>query len=256
MTANISQWRSKFEDIHRLETTMRMAEVILNERAQNSRKAQIDRIQTQLDAEHCPNMPALLVELDKAKQSLKQKHSFHSIGAFDAYSHDFEGGILLETMMIAGTVTWLAKLSINPNAETRRGTLSVFSELRAAYSSQRTLHELYFRHHDEKKLLENRIRGAMHDLGHRLGKVAVALTGSAIAKRQKVAIELKGVSNLVLEEMPSISKESYCASLVASQMSHLAFEHTVKMYDLRFWIAKLLLGSTILSRRDCCHDSR
>ncbi len=121
-----------FEDVHRLVTTMQMAEVILNERVQNSRKAKINRIKTQLDAEHCPNMSALLVELDRAKQALTQKHSFQSIGAFEAYAEDFEGDILLETMMIARAVTWLAKLSIDPNAETRRGTLSVFSELRAA----------------------------------------------------------------------------------------------------------------------------
>ncbi len=131
-----------FEDVHRLVMTMRMAELILNERVQTRRKAKMAKIMAQLDAEHCPNMSALLVELEKAKQSLTQKHSFHSIGAFEASSHDFEGDILIETMMIARAVTWLAHLSIDPNAETRRGTLSVFSELRAAYSSQQTLHEM------------------------------------------------------------------------------------------------------------------
>jgi hypothetical protein len=112
-----------FEDVHRLVTTMRMAEVILNERVQKSRKVKIARIKTQLelDAEHCPNMSALLAELERAKQALTQKHSFHSIGAFEAYAQDFKGNILLETMMIARAVTWLAKLSIDPNAETRRG---------------------------------------------------------------------------------------------------------------------------------------
>ena len=115
-----------FEDVHRLVTTMRMAELILNERVQTRRKAKMAKIKAQLDAEHCPNMSALLVELEKAKQSLTQKHSFHSIGAFEASSHDFEGDILLETMMIARAVTWLAHLSVDPNAETRRGTLSVF----------------------------------------------------------------------------------------------------------------------------------
>ena len=187
-----------FEDVHRLVTTMRMAEVILNERCQNSRKGKIAQIKTQLDAEHCPNMSALLVELEKAKQALTHKHSFHSIGAFEEYAQGFEGDILLETMMIARAVTWLAKLSIDPNAETRRGTLSVFSELRAAYSSQQTLQELYFHHHDEKQLLEKRVRGAMSDLGDRLAKVAVAPLGSAIAKRQKVSTEIESVSNLVI----------------------------------------------------------
>jgi hypothetical protein len=44
-----------FEDVHRLVTTMRMAEVILNERVQNSRKkAKINRIKTQLIFSH-PN---------------------------------------------------------------------------------------------------------------------------------------------------------------------------------------------------------
>jgi hypothetical protein len=194
-----------FEDVHRLVTTMRMAEIILNERVQNNRKVKIAQIKAQLDAEHCPDMTALLDELDKAKRSLLQTHSFHSIGAFDGYAYNFDGDILLETMMIARAVTWLAMLSIDPNAETRRGTLAVFSELRAAYSSQKTLHELYFRHHDEKQLLEKRIRGAMSDLGDRLAKVAIAPTNNAIAKRQKVADELKSISNLV-EEMLSIAK--------------------------------------------------
>ncbi len=169
-----------FDDVHRLVTTMRMAELILNERVQTRRKAKIAKIKTQLDAEHCPNLSALLVELEKAKQSLTQICSFHSIGAFEASSRDFEGDILLETMMIARAVTWLAMLSIDPNAKTRRGTLSVFSELRAAYSSQQTLHELYFHHHDEKRLLEKRIRGAMNELGDRLTKVAIAPTNNAI----------------------------------------------------------------------------
>jgi hypothetical protein len=140
--------------------------------------------------------------------------------------------------MIARAVTCLAKLSIDPNAETRRGTLSIFSELRAAYSSQRTFHELYFHHHDEKQLLEKRIRGAMSDLGDRLAKVAVVPLGSAIAKRQKVATELKSISNLV-KEMLSITKDSYNASLAASQMGHHAFEHTVTITELRSRIVEL-----------------
>jgi hypothetical protein len=71
-----------FEDVHRLVMTMRMAEIILNERVQNNQKVKIAQIKTQLDADHCPNMNALLAELDKAKQSLTQTHCFHSIGAF------------------------------------------------------------------------------------------------------------------------------------------------------------------------------
>jgi hypothetical protein len=80
-----------FEDVHRLVTTMRMAEVILNERVQNNRKVKIAQIKTQLDAEHCPNMTALLAELDKAKRSLTQTHSFHSIGAFEEYALPTQG---------------------------------------------------------------------------------------------------------------------------------------------------------------------
>ncbi len=92
-----------FEDVHRLVTAMRMAEAILNERVQNSRKAKIAQIKTQLGA-----------ELERAKQALTQKHSFHSIGAFEAYAQDFEGGILLETMIIARAVTWLANFPLTP----------------------------------------------------------------------------------------------------------------------------------------------
>ncbi len=56
----------------------------------------------------------------------------------------------------------------------------------------------------------------MHDLEDRLAKVAVTPAGSVIAKRQKVATELKIYSNL-MEEMLSITKESYGASLAAAQ---------------------------------------
>jgi hypothetical protein len=120
-------------------------------RVQTSRKAKIERIMTQLNAEYCPNMSALLSELDKAKHALTQKHSFQSIGAFDAQAYDLEGllVILYETMLITWAVYWLARLSIDSNTETRRGTLSVFFELQAAYSTQRTLYELYFHHHDD-----------------------------------------------------------------------------------------------------------
>jgi hypothetical protein len=72
-------------------------------------------------------MTALQTELEKAKLALTQKHSFHLIGAFDAQSYDLEGGILFEIMLIARAIEWLARLSVDPNTETRRGTLSVFS---------------------------------------------------------------------------------------------------------------------------------
>jgi hypothetical protein len=45
-----------FEDVHRLVTTMKMANVILNERVKDRRRAKIDEIREELDAEHCPNM--------------------------------------------------------------------------------------------------------------------------------------------------------------------------------------------------------
>ncbi len=48
-----------FEDVHRLVTTMRMAELILNERVQTRRKAKMAKIMSQLDAEHYPNMSEL-----------------------------------------------------------------------------------------------------------------------------------------------------------------------------------------------------
>ncbi len=49
-----------FEGVHRLVTTMRMAELILNDRVQTSRKEKMAEMKTQLNAEHCPNMKALL----------------------------------------------------------------------------------------------------------------------------------------------------------------------------------------------------
>ena len=197
-----------FEDCHRLVMTMRMTELILNDTVhQCHRHDKIARIKSQLDAEHCPDMPALLQEIEKARDDLTQKHSFQSVGVFEPRLYTLGGFILFETMMITKGIDWLSRLSIDPDLETRRATLAVFSELRAAYSSERTLHELYFRHHDDRKQLEERVRSVMADLEERIVKVSIR-TGSVTAKREAVATEVKAVSALV-EEMLGIAKQSY-----------------------------------------------
>ncbi len=68
-----------FEDVHRLVMTMRMAELILNDRVQSNRKDK-----AQLDADCGHNTAALLAEFHRAKYALTQKHSFRSVGAFEA----------------------------------------------------------------------------------------------------------------------------------------------------------------------------
>ena len=65
-----------FEDVHRLVTTMRMAEVSLNDRIQNKRKAKLEILKAQLNASNCNNVPALIAELEKTKAALAQKYSF------------------------------------------------------------------------------------------------------------------------------------------------------------------------------------
>ncbi len=84
-------------------------------------------------------MATLLAEFQKAKAAQTQKHSlFRSIGAFDADAYNLEGLILFETMLLTRAVNWIARLSIDPRAEIRRGTIAVFSELQSAYTSQRS----------------------------------------------------------------------------------------------------------------------
>ena len=75
-----------FEDVHRLVTTMRMSEVILNELVQNKRKAKMEFLKAQLNASECNNMQALLVELERTKAALKQKYSPSSRLEFSAMS--------------------------------------------------------------------------------------------------------------------------------------------------------------------------
>jgi hypothetical protein len=77
-------------------------------------------------------MSALLIELERAKYELTQKHSFQSMGAFEGVSCTLESSILFETLLISRAMDWLAKFSISPNMKVRRGTLSVFSELRTS----------------------------------------------------------------------------------------------------------------------------
>jgi hypothetical protein len=214
-----------FEDVHRLVTAMRMTELILNDRAQVNRREKIAEIKAQLDADCGHNTAALLAEFHKkARDALTQKHSFSSSGAFEADAYNLEGLIIFETMMLTRAIDWVARLSIDPRAEIRRGTIAVFSELQSAYTSQRTLHELYFHQHDDKKLLEERVSGAMSDVGERLTRVAVNPSGGVIQKRHNIATELQSISALV-EEMLTMAKQSYSAVLTASHMGHLALEH-------------------------------
>jgi hypothetical protein len=65
-----------FEDVHCLVMTMRMAELILNDRVQSNRKDKMARIKAQLDADCGHNTAALLAEYHRAKDALTQKHSF------------------------------------------------------------------------------------------------------------------------------------------------------------------------------------
>jgi hypothetical protein len=51
----------------------------------------------------------------------------------DDHALDLEGVIYFETLLLARTIDWLATLSIDPDSETRRGTLAVFAELQAVY---------------------------------------------------------------------------------------------------------------------------
>ena len=228
-----------FEDVHRLVTTMRMTEVILNERIQNKRKAKLEFLTSQLDASECNNMPALLVELERTKAALKQKYSFQQVGVFgNEPIIELKGIIHFETLLLDRAIDWLATLSIDPDSEVRRGTLSVFSELKAAYSTQSSLYELYFHQYDDKKVLEDRVRGAMSDIGERLKKVSTAPASSATAKRHNIDAELQCVSSLV-EEMLTIAKQSYSTSLTASHMGHLAFELNMTIVQLRRRIDEL-----------------
>ena len=228
-----------FEDVHRLVTTMRMTEIILNERIQNKRKAKLEFLTSQLNASECNDMRALLAELEKTKAALKQKYSFQQVGVFgNEPVIELEGIIHFETLLLARAIDWLARLSIDPDSEARRGTLSVFSELKAAYSAQSSLHELYFHQYDDKKALEDRVRGAMSDVGERLKRVSAAHSSSASAKRHNIDVELQGVSSLV-EEMLTIAKQSYSASLTASHMGHLALELNITIVQLRRRIDEL-----------------
>jgi hypothetical protein len=61
-----------FKDCQRLVMTMRRTELILNDAVQSDRKDKIARIKAQLDAEHCPDMSALLPEIEKPRYDLTQ----------------------------------------------------------------------------------------------------------------------------------------------------------------------------------------
>jgi hypothetical protein len=107
-----------FEDVHRLVTTMKMANVILNERVKDRRRAKIDEIREELD-----------VELEKAQYELTVNHSFQTMGGdFEGIAYTLEGSVLFETLLLSRAMTWLASISLDPKMEVRIGVLSVFSE--------------------------------------------------------------------------------------------------------------------------------
>jgi hypothetical protein len=61
-----------FEDVHRLVMTMRMVELILNDRVQSNRKDKMAQIKAQLDADCGHNTAALLTVYHNAKDALTQ----------------------------------------------------------------------------------------------------------------------------------------------------------------------------------------
>jgi hypothetical protein len=239
---------------------MKMTEVILNERIQARRKAKLDNIKFQLDAEHCPNMSTLFVELERTKYELTRKHSFQSLKGFEGVSSTLEGSILFETLLLTRAMDWLAQLSIDPHLEVRRGTLSVFSELQAAYSSQKTLRELHFHHDDDKSFLKLEFVVLCLTLGNDLQRLLSPPQAAIQEKRQNIANELKPICALV-EEMLEIAKKSYDVALTASHMRHIAFEHNVTVLQLRTRISELQheIRSWVLrssfARRNSGYDS-
>jgi hypothetical protein len=121
-----------FEDVHRLVTTMKMANLILNERVKDRRRAKIDEIKEELDAEHCPNMRALLGELEKAQYELALTHSFQTMGDFEGVACTLEGSVLFETLLLSRAMTWLASISLDPQTGSTKRSAVGF--LRAASS--------------------------------------------------------------------------------------------------------------------------
>ncbi len=109
-----------FEDVHRLVTTMKMANVILNERVQARRQAKLDDIKTQLDTKHYPNMQALLVELGRAKYELTQNHSFQSMGDFEGIACTLERSVYIETLLISRAMDWLASRNSERSSDLHR----------------------------------------------------------------------------------------------------------------------------------------
>ncbi len=103
-----------FEDVHRLVKTMKMAELILNDRVQSNRRERMAEIKAQLNADCGHDTAALLAEYHKANAALKQKYFFRSIGEFEADAYNLEGLIIFETMMLTWAIDWIATLSTTP----------------------------------------------------------------------------------------------------------------------------------------------
>jgi hypothetical protein len=220
-----------------------MAELILNDRVQVNRKDKMAEIKTQQDADHGPNVAALLAEFHKAKAALTQKHSFRSIGAFEADAYNLEGRLIIfETMMLTRAIDWVARLSIDPRAEIRRGTIAVFFELQSAYTRVRlnALFTSFIFISTMMKSFWKREFVAACPRWERLISAAVNPTGGVTQKKHNIAAESQSIATLV-EEMLAMAKQSYSAALTAFHMGHLAFEHTLTIAQLRY-------------RRDQVHD--
>ena len=96
-------------------------------------------------------------------------------------------------------------LNLDSYLDKIRSYLIIFNGLQVNYSVK-------------ARLAQNTIHGGrMSDMGERLKKVSAAPSSSATAKRHNIDVELQGVSSLV-EEMLTIAKQSYSASLTASHI--------------------------------------
>ncbi len=169
------------------------------------------------------------------------------------------GFILFETMMLAKGIDWLAQLSIASDLETRRATLAVFSELQAVYSSERTLHELYFHQHDDKKQLEERVRSVMSDLEERIVKVLIR-AGSVTAKREAVVTEGESCFSSRRGDARHCEEIIQCRTHCVPHGSHCVRAHhdhlATAIENLRPRRRDCLVGLSKLTRCLSRHDSR
>ena len=183
-------------------------------------------------------MEALLADLKVAKDEANRTYTMENIGMFEGrLPRNVSATLLHELLYLTRALRWLAKRSIDPELETRRGTIAVFSDLQSVYCSQPTLHELLGSLSKDARIFRERFEQLVTNSQVSFKEFLTDRVSRTLLI-QRFEDEWGKLATLH-DELFQLLESARGAEIAASHMGCIAFEHTRTILQLRDEIRSL-----------------